>query len=56
MHCPHLFKVGAKMQACQESVSDPSDLVHALKVMFEIVPVRKHNSLVSETSCADGFR
>ena len=32
MHCPHLFKLGAKIQACQESVSDPSDLVHALKV------------------------
>ena len=32
MHCPHLFKLGAKLQACQESVSDPSDLVHSLKV------------------------
>ena len=36
MHCSHLFKVGAKLQACQESVSDPSDLVHALKVCFTL--------------------
>ena len=32
MHCPHLFKLATKLQACQESVSDPSDLVHSLKV------------------------
>ena len=32
MHCSHLFKVGSKIQACQESVSDPSDLIHSLKV------------------------
>jgi len=30
MYCSHLFKLGAKLQACQESVSDPSDLVFSL--------------------------
>ena len=48
MHCSHLFKVltsdnvhflnsfnfqvSAKLQSCQESVSDPSDLVFSMKV------------------------
>lgn len=35
MHCPHKTKVGAKLQACQESVSDPSDLIHSLKVKHQ---------------------
>ena len=29
--CEHLFKVGSKMQACQESVSDPADVLMSLK-------------------------
>ena len=29
------FKVGSKLQACQESVSDPSDLIHSLKVILK---------------------
>ena len=30
-HCPHLFKIGTKVQALQESVMDPSNIVHSLK-------------------------
>ena len=29
--CSHDFKVGAKMEVMQESVSDISDIVHCLK-------------------------
>ena len=29
--CPHETKIGAKMEALQESVSDVSDIIHSLK-------------------------
>ena len=29
--CPHLFKLASKMEVIQESVSDPSDIIHSMK-------------------------
>ena len=29
--CEHLFKIGSKLQACQETVSDPADLLLSMK-------------------------
>ena len=29
-HCPHRFKIASKMQSVQESVSDPSNIIHSL--------------------------
>ena len=33
MYCEHLTKVGSKLMAVQESVSDPSDIIHSMKKM-----------------------
>ena len=30
-HCPHLFKIASKMETVQESVSDPSNIIHSMK-------------------------
>ena len=30
VYCEHLFRVGSKMQACQESVSDPADVLFSM--------------------------
>ena len=30
-HCPHLFKLCSKMESIQESVADPSDIMHSFK-------------------------
>ena len=30
-HCPHRFKICTKMQAAQETVSDPSNIIHSMK-------------------------
>lgn len=30
-YCPHLFKIGTKVEAIQESVADPSNLIHSMK-------------------------
>ena len=29
--CPHLFKICSKMETVQESVSDPSNIIHSMK-------------------------
>ena len=29
-HCPHRFKICTKMQAAQETVSDPSNIIHSM--------------------------
>ena len=31
VHCEHLFKIGSKLHAVQESVSDPSDILHSMR-------------------------
>ena len=33
MYCEHLTKVASKFMPVQESVSDPSDIIHSLKKM-----------------------